>query len=249
MHPVDNAKLQLVCVQTQDRGGALSQIFGALCRLGNLAAAKLAANDTPAHLLRQCWPTRVGRIGADWSAQATGPHHPHPCPPAGDRAPDERHAPQMPRLQDPAGGFHRHCRLAGSGTTYLSHFGWNPPRLRSHRTGLIGEARRSPQMTFRSAATAAETWLFVTLSGALPIPEQSGRLGLRQAVRLGLRGERATPAKRYAQALRRELPGRAGGSGLARAPAAGGSGSRRRLHFAPRLHWLWRDDTDVIFPL
>jgi hypothetical protein len=121
--------------------------------------------------------------------------------------------------------------------------------LRSHRTGLIGEARRSPQMTFRSAATAAETWLFVTLSGALPIPEQSGRLGLRQAVRFGLRGERATPAKRYAQALRRELPGRAGGSGLARAPAAGGSGSRRRLHFAPRFHWLWRDDTDVIFPL
>jgi hypothetical protein len=33
----------------------------------------------------------------------------------------------MPRLQDPAGGFHRHCRLNGSGTTCLSHFDWNPP--------------------------------------------------------------------------------------------------------------------------
>jgi len=45
----------------------------------------------------------------------------------GDRAPNERHTPQVPRLQDPARGFRRRPRLTQTAPTPLSHFGWNPP--------------------------------------------------------------------------------------------------------------------------
>ena len=96
--------------------------------------------------------SRTPMDGCAASCRASWTPQPSPQPTLEHRDPNEHHAPQMPRLHDPAGSFRqrRRCgRLAGSGPTRLSHFGWNPPR----------KARMSPlSKAGMSVSPATASW-------------------------------------------------------------------------------------------
>jgi hypothetical protein len=88
----------------------------------------------------------------------------------------------MPRLQDPAGGFRRHCRLNGSGTTCLSHFDWNPPTSRrSHfrvRSGGVC-SRRCPPLLALSPRSRGRYGRLESLRVAFPAACGAHRLRQR----------------------------------------------------------------------
>jgi hypothetical protein len=74
----------------------------------------------------------------------------------------------MPRLQDPARGFHSRPRLNRSSTNLLSHFAWNPPaRTRSRpysSTMLANEVTSTTRTVLLTALSTRSLYLSLRLA-------------------------------------------------------------------------------------